>query len=189
MITIKQLKKEIKGIFIPLKKSYYFGPLTYGCPYYWPRGFNKNIITIRKLILKPEEKYQQDIKDRPWLNTPENKYINIPRVRRSKDWIIKNYYIEIGTPIKIAKVNLGWKDKFETPRFEWAPSWHLYFFKWQFCIFWKPPVNNEDRYFEMILWYLYYADKDIKKAEQTWGWVDYDTKKSTWNNEYLIKLK
>jgi len=37
----------------------------------------------------------------------------------------------------------------------------------------------------MYLWYKYYADEDIKLAEQTWDWVDYETRKSTWNNEYL----
>jgi hypothetical protein len=38
----------------------------------------------------------------------------------------------------------------------------------------------------MILHYLYYADKDIKKAEKTWGWIDYDTKLSTWDKKYLL---
>ncbi|MCK9416613.1 hypothetical protein M0Q97_08160 [Candidatus Dojkabacteria bacterium] len=73
-----------------------------------------------------------------------------------------------------------------SPRYEWQPSFQIYFFKWQFCIFWDSPDGDNDNYYEMILWYLEYSKKDIKKAEETWDWVDSDTKKSTWNNDYLI---
>jgi hypothetical protein len=34
------------------------------------------------------------------------------------------------------------------------------------------------------LWVHKYNDGDAEKAKQTWGWVDYETKESTWNNEY-----
>ena len=38
----------------------------------------------------------------------------------------------------------------------------------------------------MILWYLKYSEKNITKAEKTWIWQDYTTKKSSWNNNYII---
>ena len=29
-------------------------------------------------------------------------------------------------------------------------------------------------------------NKDIIKTENTWGWVDYETKESTWNKNYML---
>ena len=81
---------------------------------------------------------------------------------------------------------MGWKDKFNSPRFEWTPSFQIWFFNLQFCIHWAAPDNNNDLYYETILWYMKYANKDIYEAEKTWGWINYETKESTWNKEYLI---
>ena len=89
-------------------------------------------------------------------------------------------------PFKIHNGHLGWKDKFDTPRFEWSPSFQIYFFNWQFCIHWTAPIEDQDTYWEMVLWYLKYSDKNITKAEQTWGWKNYNTKESTWNKNCLI---
>lgn len=192
MVTIKQLKKKIKGVFVQPIKKYYLGKIAYGTPYFYPINFNSTILAIRKLELKPKEAYDEYVKNYPHLkNSSQAKFRNIPMGRRSKDKIIKifdNYYfIEIGYPISINKINLGWKDKWETPRFEYVPSFQIYFFKWQFCIFWKAPDGDDDKYYEMILWYLYYSDKDLRKAEETYPWIDYVTKKSVWNNKYIIK--
>lgn len=157
-MTVRKIKKDIKGVFkLPVKK-YYIGKIRYGCPYFNPWNFNGTILTIHK--------------ERP-------KYL------RCKYFKLFGYEISYGWPISIVRYGLGWKDKFNSPRFEWSPSFQIYFLSWQFCIWWTAPVENEDGYWEMILWYLKYSDKNIKKAEETWGWVDCDTKKSTWNNKYL----
>jgi len=37
----------------------------------------------------------------------------------------------------------------------------------------------------MILWY-FNNEKDLKKSEETWGWKDGKTKKSTWDKDFLI---
>lgn len=47
--------------------------------------------------------------------------------------------------------------------------------------------RNDDKYWEMILWWKYYADKNINKAKKTWPWRDGKTKKSTWDPSYVIK--
>jgi hypothetical protein len=185
---VKDFKKQIKGVFIPPVKKYYFGKLKYGTPYFYPWGFNSTIIYIRKLKLREEKTYAELAF--PW-RKEDCKFSNFPMVRRIKNWVIKifksYYYIEIGSPIKIAKGELGWKDKYDTPRYEWSPFFMICFFKWQFCIHWNSPDDdNNDTYYEMILWYLYYSNKDINKAEKTWDWVEGKTKKSTWNNKYLI---
>lgn len=164
-MTYKQLIKEIKGVFKLPKKQYYLGKLNFGCPYMYPRNFNSSIITIRK---------------------------DISKYNRCKYFKLFNRIIYYGWPIKVVWLELGWKDKYDTPRYEWSPAFYIYFFKWQFCIWWNAPIidnekySNNDKYYQMILWYLKYSDKDIKKAEETWSWVDFETQVSTWNNNYLI---
>ena len=184
--------KEIKGVFKSPKKKYYFGPLVYGTPYFWPIGFNSTILSVRKLIENSEERIEEISKDRPWLKK-ESKFRNIPIVRRCNNWIIKFfnsfYYIEIGSPIKIKWNDLGWKDKYDSPRFEWPPAFYIFFFKWQFVIHWNAPDNNNDKYYEMILWWAKYSDKNIRKAKKTWPWINMENKKSTWDNSYIIKHK
>jgi hypothetical protein len=112
-------------------------------------------------------------------------------VRRSKDWVFKLlgswYWLEVGWPIKVKNVELGWKTKWGAdPRFEWQPSFQIYFFKWQFVIWWNSPDGDNDQYYEQILWWLHYCKKNIKEAKKTWPWIDSDTKQSSWNDNYLI---
>lgn len=184
-----KILKEIKNspFKMPIKK-YYFGKLKYGTPYFFPINFEKSILSVRKLKLMPEKEREEKIKKYPW-NKDNYKFSNIPMSRRTKDWIVKifdNYYfISLGYPIKIHINDLGWKDKWNSPRFEWNPSFKICFFHWQFCIYYNSPDGNNDKYYEMFLWWRYYCDKDIQKAEETWGWVDAHTKESTWNKNYL----
>lgn len=174
--------------FKPLTKEYYLGKLTHGTPYFYARGFCESIIKIRKLKLTPLDILKKKNKDFPHLKKV-NMFINLPMVRRSKNWTVKMfdnfYYIEIGSPIKYHISRLGWKDKFNSPRFEWNPAFFIFFFKWQFCIWWKAPTSNDDLYWEMFLWWKYYSNKDIVKAEETWGWLDFKTKISTWDKNNL----
>jgi hypothetical protein len=183
-MNIKTLKKEIKGVFIQPKKFYYLGKLKHGTPYFYPTYFSNSIIKIKRLELNtketpPASKFRK-----------HKKFNNMPMVRRCKDWTIKifgrYYYIEIGYPFKIQRIQLGWKDKWPSPRYEWGPTFQIFFFNWQFCVWWNAPDSNNNLYYEMILWYLNYSDKDINKAKETWSWFKFDTKESTWDNKYLI---
>ena len=155
----KDIKKDIKGIFKLPVRRYYFGKLQYGCPYFYPWNYNSTILTIRKAH---------------------------PQFLRCKYFKLFGYEISYGWPFAIVKYDLGWKDKFSSPRFEWSSSFQILFFGVQFCMWWVAPVPNEDSYWEQVLWYLKYSDKDIVKAKETWGWVDCQTKESTWKDEYLI---
>jgi hypothetical protein len=186
-MKIKEIINSIKGVFkLPVKK-YYFGKIKHGCPYFYPTNFSSSIIKIRKVTKKTEEEISKLTK---WQKEQRSNIYNLPMVLRSKYWVLKlfnsYYWIELGFPISFRTVELGWKDKWNSPRFEWSPSFQIYFFKWQFCVWWTAPCKDEDNYWEMILWYLNYADKDITKAEKTWGWQNYNTKESTWNKECLI---
>jgi hypothetical protein len=159
-MKIKQIIKDIKGVFKLPIREYYLGKIAHGSPYFDPWNFNKTILTIRK---------------------------ERPKFLRCKHFKLFGYDISYGWPIKIVSYDLGWKDKFESPRFEWSPSFQIWFFKWQFCIWWVSPVkDNNDAYWEQVLWYLNYSDKDINKARNTWGWRDGTTKKSTWNDWNFI---
>lgn len=190
----KNILKEIRGVFKKPKKHYYIGEIVHGTPYFPPIGFCSSIIKIRRLKLKTEEQLEKYDKDFPHLKGkggPEFKFSNMPMVRRSKNWIKRifgsYYWIQIGWPIVIRKQGLGWKDKWNSPRHEWSPAFYIFFFKWQLCVWWLSPCGErEEKYWEMILWWLYYSDKDIKKAEETWGWEDVQTKLSTWNKNYLL---
>ena len=84
-----------------------------------------------------------------------------------------------------------WKDKYGTPRHEENPFisigiFNKYFFNWTWEL---PPhikshwIDNDD-YWEQALWYLYYCNKDIKKAKETWPWSG-ENNESTWNDKFL----
>jgi hypothetical protein len=191
-MKIKELLKEIKGVFKPPKKSYYFGKLYYGTPYMYPINFCSTIIKVRKLKLKSNEEILNELKK--WIKPSKYqinnaKFSNLPMVRRNKEWIKKifgNYYlIQIGYPIMFKQVELGWKWKYSSLRYEWSPSFQIYFFNWQFCIFWNAPDGNNDLYYEQILWWLEGSKKNLEKAKETWEWKSFKTKKSTWNDNYL----
>lgn len=199
----KEIKKQIKGTFVLPKKKYYFGKVNFGCPYFYPRNYCSKIIIIRRLILKSKEDYNEFKKRYPHLSNGERcKFVNFPMVTTYKHFIKKffgrYYLIQLGLPVSIRKIELGWKDKFGSPRYEWSPQFHIYFFGFQFVIWWNAPDGDNDTYYEMILHYLYYTElptvphtliKDIVEAEKQWRWQDATTKESTWNNKYLIKYE
>lgn len=184
---MNQTLKDIKNSpFKPPIKKYYLGRLRHGTPYFNPRNFCSSIFRFRKLKLNPVKEVEEQTNK--WTREAK-KFSNLPMVRRSKDWIVSilgdYYWIQVGWPIKIHSNDLGWKDKWDSPRYEHSPSWILFFFKWQFCIWWLAPNKTPDNYWEMFLWWKVYSGKDIKKAEKTWGWVNTTTKESTWNKNNL----
>lgn len=151
---------DFKEVFISPVKKYYLGRIVYGTPYFQPRNFNSTILTIRK---------------------------KKPHFLRNKHFKLFGYEISYGWPIAFHSNDLGWKDKFDSPRFEWSPSFMIFFFKWQFCIHWVPDTEDVDNYWEMVLWWKYYSNEDMHKARMTWPWRDGKTKRSTWNNKFVIK--
>lgn len=189
---------QVKDIFVSPKKRCYFGKLTVGSPYFYPRWFVDTIINFRKLKLNSEEESSKIVKRYHWLKEDRlrknYKFRNLPLVRRSKDWVFKlfgNYYwLQIGWPVMIGTLGLGWKDKFNTPRHEWNPQFYIYFFKWQLIVWWDSP-DRDYHYWEQILWYLYYQEEYDKENKQTnihlarkeWPWSN--NGRSTWKDEYL----
>lgn len=190
-MNISEICREIKGVFKKPRKVYYFGKIKSGTPYFNPRYFIPTIFYIRKLIHRSEQDVKEYKERYPY--SKNYKYLNLPMVRRSYDKIVKlfgvDYYITWGWPFSVVKLHLGWKDKYDTPRFEWVPAFMIFFFKWQFCIHYVSPYKDDhltDIYYEMIVWYLKYSDKDLGKAKESWPWICYKTSKSTWGDKYLI---
>lgn len=179
-----EFNKEIKGVFKPLERRYYFGRIKYYTPYFEPVGYSSTILKVRKLIpLSTEVKEDYAKRGYGWA---KKEWRNLPLCRRSKDWIVNSYWVQIGKPWAFKTVHLGWKEKYGSVRYEWSPQFQVWFFGLQFCILWKAPTEDVDTYFEMALWYLFFADKDLKKAEDSWGWIGGETKLTTWDKENLI---
>jgi len=191
-MTIKEIKKAIKGVFKLPKAKYYLGIQKHGTPYFYPLHYVRSIVRVRKLKPKTDKDYNDYIKRNPYCKGKlDSLYYNLPIVRRSWNKIVHlfktPYYVEWGWPVAIHRGHLGWKDKHMSPRYEWSPSFHIFFFGLQFCIWWVPPVNDGlyDNYWECLLWYLHYSDRDLTKAKETWPWRDRNDN-STWNDEYLL---
>ena len=186
---MKILKAINDSPFKPLVKKVYFGRNIYGTPYFHPIGFNSKLISFRKLKLTPQEDLDKLSND--WQRKAK-KFQNLPLARRCNDKIFKLFgtwfWIAWGWPIAYREVEMSWKDKFNSPRYEWGPYKLFNFFIWQYCIFYNPPGDYPDKYWEMYLWWRYYTeDRDITKAKETWPWVNSDTEKSTWNESFLEK--
>lgn len=103
----------------------------------------------------------------------------------------KNFPFLFGFPkgkiFSFIKMDLQWKDKYETPRHEENPQISITLFGFTFLWYWSYPGKDaweSIETWEQILWYLYYCDKDIKKAEETWPWQDMNNK-STWIDDYV----
>ncbi len=158
-MNYNDLLKEIKGVFKPPRKEYYFGRVRYGTPIFYPRNYNS---TILKFSIGKDK-------------NNSNKYFNL-----------FGLYIYYGTPIVIKNTHLMWKDKYSSPRHEFSPSFVIFFFGLQFVINYHSPLIDtyDDDYYEMILWYLYYSDRDINVAKKTWEVTSNGV--STWNDKYLI---
>lgn len=102
-------------------------------------------------------------------------------------------------PITVLSWDVGWKDKYNTPRFEHNGYFAIFFGRdyrkcWQLSLIVSAPdvysandctaVSREDLYWESMLWYLHYNDvynpeggRDINKARGTMSehWWAYKT--------------
>ena len=108
--------------------------------------------------------------------------------RRYAPFMFANHY---GKLFSIIIRDVQWKDKCNTPRHEENPFisialFNKFFFNWSWGLskeieeHW---IDNDD-YWEQGLWWLYYSDKDINKARETWPWTGEDNK-STWKNKFI----
>lgn len=101
-----------------------------------------------------------------------------------------DYRLDTRCLFEITAEGVDWKDKWNTPRIECYPVIYVRLFGLAFSIFWKLPPHLDrhwldlDNYWEQALWYLYYNDKDVIKARDTWPWMKDD--ESSWRNYFLV---
>lgn len=113
--------------------------------------------------------------------------------RFTKNYAPFMFCVHRGKLLSITIQDVEWKDKWDTPRHEENPLisigiFNKFFFNWEWRLSKELESRNFDNedYWEQILWYLYYSDKDINKAKETWPWVGEDNK-STWNDKFIEK--
>jgi hypothetical protein len=92
-------------------------------------------------------------------------------------WKIKFYKNKFSLILFFHRNKLQWKDKFGSPRCEYAPS-----FRFEWFGFGIYGTLGDDNYWEQWLWIYEYHFGDIGQAKATWGWIDMDTNKSTWKD-------
>lgn len=155
MKILKEVQKDRNWVS-PVKRRY-LGKIHYGSPIFNPWNFCGSILKIRK---------------------------NPMKYGRLSYFKLFGLYIYYGWPIYRVKIDLGWKDKYDSPRHEWNPSYQIWFFKWQYIVFYGSPDGNDSRYWEQYLWYSKYSNKSIIEAKMSWPWVDFITKATTWCNDY-----
>ena len=104
--------------------------------------------------------------------------------------------------IQIMSRDVGWKDKYNSPRYEYPPYIWIHLFGFNMVWYWDIPDNLKYNtsdctadYWEQALWYLYYYDNtsygrlkgpDIYKARESWPWEYADTNESSWNNKFVL---
>lgn len=101
--------------------------------------------------------------------------------------------------IQIITRDVGWKDKYNTPRYEQPPYIWIHIFGFNLIWYWDKDFEQKefvDDYWEQILWYLYYYgnvsygyldNPDLEKAKESWPWRDTVTNESSWNDNFLLK--
>ena len=87
-----------------------------------------------------------------------------------------------------------WKDKWNTPRFEFNPHIYITLFGtfginivWSFYYEFGAPREeryDNDQYWEQALWCIYYCGGDLEKARNTWPWRN-EKEESTWDEKYV----
>jgi hypothetical protein len=105
-----------------------------------------------------------------------------------------------GRLLEVNIIGVGWKDKFDTPRFEHNPYFEIVLLRRiRYKIVWYPAGIDgfhQDDYWEQWLWWHYYADVKnqrswtaIISARSTWPWTTEKDGKmvSTWSEECLLE--
>lgn len=133
--------------------KFYLGKLAYGTPYFYPRRWVN--VTKDEAKERATEKF--------------NKLVDAGRKPKPSLW--KQLYKDsLGAKKAVDKkigfdlVGLGYKYKWDEPRFEWGPMFSFVFFKWQFCIFVSVPEPSH--YWEAWIYYDQETDKSLSKRER-----------------------
>lgn len=141
---------QFKVYFSPFKRpklSFYFGKIALGLPYYLPRYWRKRTA---------KEAFEATVKV---FNKPGNTK-NFAEEYESQ----KQYLTAVPLKFGFSYNNLGWKTKYDSFRFEYAPRYSFVVLGYQFCLTFY--AENEDAYWESYLAYEYDTDKSKSPQER-----------------------
>jgi hypothetical protein len=161
---IKYIEKYrfLKVFLSPFKRpkiKFYFGKITFGTPYFYPRKWVKTSKKkAHEITLEKIKKFEEKSKKHP-------EYNHIPTYEDIYKNVINSHH---AVPKKIGFdfVSLGYKTKWshDDYRFEYGPLFSFVFFKFQFVIYLKVPEIN--LYWEGWLFYENETDKTKSKKER-----------------------
>jgi hypothetical protein len=130
-------------------------------------------------------------------------FVKIPvhvRIGGPDNWFFPKSLYSTGRFMTVDATGLGWKDKWDTPRYENPPFIGVNFLgvlsiyiTWGFKYDFGAPREerwDDDQYWEQALWTVYYCGNDFAKARETWPWRIEDKNGvdvSTWDDKYIRK--
>lgn len=175
--------------FKPFRLKFYLGKIKFGTPIFFPRRW----VPVTKEEAKKEankrfdrllERTDKEPKLSIWKGFYETSL-------KSKKAVPKKFGFDF--------VSLGYKYKWDEPRFEWSPMFSFVFWEWQFVINVSAPCES-DHYWESWIYYHNETDKNLSKRErieitkkqlpQTWTTSYGNGKKETINYyEKFLKKK
>ena len=136
--------------FKTLKLKWYFGKVAKPVPYFLPRKWVK--YTYEDAL----EKTREHLKKHP----QSSKLIPFDKLVDS----YKNYSKAIPRKIGFDFIELGWKTKYNSYRFEFSPIWSFVCFGYQIAVTFVAP--HLDRYWECFLYYSRDTDKSKSRKER-----------------------
>ena len=162
----------------------------------------------RKYFKKPKFKFYfgPTVKNHGKKMSKWGEYVDYTQVgfwpMASTDYL--KWYTPKWFPIHIMSWDIGWKDKWHTPRYERPGYFVIYFGRnfhtcWQFSMVIKAPevyccndctrTDHEDNYWESILWYLNYAESYNKlNKKQNLFKARQSMKRNHWSTSETIDI-
>lgn len=170
--------KVLNSPFKSFKLKFYFGKTAIGVPYFFPRRW---IPLTKDEVLEKAFEASKDPR----------------KISKSfSDWV--DYYEGMLKPVRkkvgFDFLDLGWKTKFDSYRFEFAPRISFVFYGYQIAII--AVVDHTDQYWESFLAYHFETDKTLNKKDRikdciknfpcTWTRLSKDSPDVTTNYYNLI---
>ena len=125
------------------KLCWYFGKIAIGVPYFFPRKWIK--FTYEDALKKATE------------DSNNERLIHFGKDPLELVSSYLNYSKAVSKKVGFDFVDLGWKTKYDSYRFEFSPIWSFVFFGYQIAITFIAP--NKDHYWEIFLPWLLETDK------------------------------
>jgi len=183
--------KALWSPFKPFKLKWYVGKTAVGTPYFFPRKWVKATPEMaRKATMDYVEREENYNKMNP---------DSARKIRPYDEVYQENLRYQFAVPKKIGFdfVSLGWKTKYDSYRYEWAPRVSFVFFGYQIAVIVSTP--HADHYWESWLYYEFQTDKTKSKQEriaqcrkeapQTWRTLGKDGKEDVITDYYDYILK